>query len=419
MQEKIIDDKILEKMTLANVYNIFNANIFPMLNEEDIKFCKEIQKFCIELEPKVNTSEDVYEFFSELGKHGFMQRINVWKDYRPFGMKKELLLSINLSILDAELDAARFTSSVLCANALFHYFHHGGKNEKIEKIKDELMSGEKIGSLCITEPERGSDSVNMTTMCTKTDDSIIYNGKKVFTTNGPKADYFVIYGVYDKEKPRETMVQTLIPRELGVKTNRIAISSAPRIHIAQTFLEDVKVPQEFILADNGDGYKRLFEGLVPERLVISANGLGVCWGALIYGMIYTNYRRQFGKDIIKFEGVGFGLADLLSKVTAATALALQVGTIYDEKILFAEKPNKEVSKWTAGVVSQAKYHIARLSHEVCYEVQQQMGGISLTDNTPLDRYSNVSKIEEVIGGARNIQLLIIQNALSKIKKIIE
>ncbi len=418
MQEQIIDDKILEKMTLSNVYKIFNENIFPMLNEEERQFCLEIQKFCIELEPKVNDSKDVYELFSELGKHGFMQRVNPWHDYKPFGMKIELLLSMNLSILDAELDAARFTSSVLCANALFHYFHHSGKNEKIQKIKDELMSGEKIGSLCITEPGRGSDSVNMTTMCTKSNDSIIYNGKKVFTTNGPKADYFVVYGVYDKENPRQTMVQTLIPREFGIKTKRIAISSAPRIHVAQTYFDNVKVPQEFILADNGDGYKRLFEGLVPERLVITANGIGVCWGALIYGMIYTNFRSQFGQDIVKFEGVGFSLADLLSKVTAATALTLQVGTIYDKKVLFAERPSKEVAKWVAGVVSQAKYHTARLSHEVCYEVQQQMGGISLTDNTPLDRITNVSKIEEVIGGARNIQLLIIQNALRKVKKLL-
>ncbi|MBY8981354.1 MAG: hypothetical protein KGD57_00265, partial [Candidatus Lokiarchaeota archaeon] len=83
MQEKIIDDKILEKMTLANVYKIFNANIFPMLNEEEMQFCKEIQELCIELEPKVNASKDVYELFPELGKRGFMQRVNAWKDYKP------------------------------------------------------------------------------------------------------------------------------------------------------------------------------------------------------------------------------------------------------------------------------------------------------------------------------------------------
>ncbi|KKM62551.1 hypothetical protein LCGC14_1520580, partial [marine sediment metagenome] len=106
-------------------------------------------------------------------------------------------------------------------------------------------------------------------------------------------------------------------------------------------------------------------------------------------------------------------ADLLSKTSAATSLALQAATIYDDKILFAERPSKEAEKWTAGVSSQGKYFLSKLTNEICYEVQQQMGGISVTDNTPIDEFMDTSKIEEVIGGARNIQLLIIQNSLRR------
>ena len=417
-QEKIIDDKILEKMTLSNVYKIFNDNILPMLKDEEKEFCKDVQNFCLELEPKIDKSKDVYVLFPELGKNGYMQRVNPWNDIKPYGMKKELLLTIILSMLDPELDAARFTSSVLCGNATFHYFQHGGTFDKIHSIQDELMQGKKVGSLCITEPQRGSDSVNMTTTCTKTDDNIIYNGEKVYTTNAPKADYLCCYGVYDEEHPRQTMVQSMIKREFGFETRRLKISSVPRVHIAHTIMNNVKVPKEYILADDGDGYVRLFEGLVPERLGIMGSGIGICWGGLIYGIIYTNLRKQFGQEVIKFEGVGFGLADLLSKATAATSLALQVATIYDEKILFAEKPSKTAEKWVAGVSSQGKYLVTKLTHEICYEVQQQMGGISVTDNTPVDEYADVSKIEEVIGGARNIQLFIIQNLLRRYKNIL-
>ncbi|MCK4780152.1 MAG: hypothetical protein KAT57_08190, partial [Candidatus Lokiarchaeota archaeon] len=187
---------------------------------------------------------------------------------------------------------------------------------------------------------------------------------------------------------------------------------------AHTIMNNVKVPKEYILADDGDGYVRLFEGLVPERLGIMGSGIGICWGGLIYGIIYTNLRKQFGQEVIKFQGVGFSLADLLSKATAATSLALQAATIFDEKILFAEKPSKAAEKWVAGVSSQGKYLVTKLTHEICYEVQQQMGGISVTDNTPLDEYVNISKIEEVIGGARNIQLFIIQNLLRRYKNIL-
>jgi alkylation response protein AidB-like acyl-CoA dehydrogenase len=143
------------------------------------------------------------------------------------------------------------------------------------------------------------------------------------------------------------------------------------------------------------------------------SGVGICYAGLIYGIIYTNLRKQFGKPVIRYQGVGYGLADLLTKCTAASSLALQAATIYDEKILFAEKPSKEAEKWVAGVSSQGKYYLAKLTHEICYEVQQHMGGISVTDNTPVDELLDISKIEEVIGGARNIQLLLIQSQIQR------
>ncbi|MFX1394171.1 MAG: acyl-CoA dehydrogenase family protein, partial [Promethearchaeota archaeon] len=123
-------------------------------------------------------------------------------------------------------------------------------------------------------------------------------------------------------------------------------------------------------------------------------------------------------QIIKYQGVGFNLADLLSQTTAATSLALQAATIYDEKVLFAEKKSAAAEKWVAGVSSQGKYILAKLTHTICYEVQQQMGGISVTDNTPIDEFMDTSKIEEVIGGARNIQLFIIQNLLRRYANIL-
>lgn len=418
-QEKIIADSILEKMTLENVFKILNDNLFALLNEEEKQYCLELQEFCLELEPKIDKSKDVYELFPELGKHGYMQRINKWRDFTPYGMKKEILLGTHLSCLDSQLELARLASGILCGNPTFHYYHHGGQGDTIQKVQDDLMSGQKIGCIGITEPTRGSDAVNMTTKASRQDDgSIIYNGEKVFTTNGPKADYFCCYGVHDVEHPRQTMVQAMIKKEFGVRTNRLLIASVPRVHIAHTFLDNVKIPKEYILADNGEGYTRLFEGLVPERLGIIGSGVGICWAGLIYGIIYSNYRRQFGQQIIKYQGVGFSFADLLSQTTAATSLALQAATIYDEKVLFAEKKSSAAEKWVAGVSSQGKYLISKLTHDVCYNVQQQMGGISVTDNTPVDELTDTSKIEEVIGGARNIQLLIIQNMIRRYETLI-
>ena len=410
-QAKIIKDEILEKMTLENVFKILNENLFAMLNDEEISFCISLEEFCLELQPRIDKSKDVYELFPELGKMGYIQRINEFKDFRPYGMKKEVLLGTIMSICDPQLELARLASGILCGNPTFQH----GETEEILRVQEELITGKAIGCICITEPERGSDAVNMTTICKKVDDgsAIVFNGEKVYTTNGPKAKYFATYGVYDTEHPRQTMVQGMLDRDWGVETKRLRINSVPRVHIAHTILNNVKVPMEYIMGDNGDGYHNLFDGLVPERLGIMGSGTGICWGALINGIIYANLRRQFGQPIIKFQGAGFSLADLLSQTMAATALALQAATIYDEKILFAEKKSAEAEKWCAGVSSQGKYILAKLTHTVCYEVQQACGGITVTDNTPIDEFMDTSKIEEVIGGARNIQLFIIQNQLRR------
>jgi alkylation response protein AidB-like acyl-CoA dehydrogenase len=412
-QEKIINDEILEKMSLENVFKIFNDNVFPMLNDEEREYCQELQNFCLDLHPRIDKSKDVYGLLPELGKHGYIQRINPWKDFKPYGMKKEILLGAHISLLDPQVELARVASGILCGNPTFHYYEHGGESSIPRKVQDELLSGQKIGCIGITEPERGSDAVNLTTKCTKTNDGVIYNGEKVYTTNGAVADYFACYGVYDEANPRDTMVQAIIAREFGVKTERLKINSVPRVQIAHTILDNVLVPKEYVLADDGLGYKRLFEGLVPERLSIMGSGVGICWSGLIYGIIYTNLRKQFGKPVIRYQGVGYGLADLLTKTNASTALALQAATVYDERILFTEKPSKEAEKWVASISSQGKYYLAKLTHEVCYEVQQHMGGVSVTDNTPVDELCDVSKIEEVIGGARNIQLLLIQSQIQR------
>jgi len=99
-------------------------------------------------------------------------------------------------------------------------------------------------------------------------------------------------------------------------------------------------------------------------------------------------------------------------------LALQIATTYDEKILFPDKPSKEAEKWIAAVSSQGKYFVGKLSHETCYEVQQHMGGISVTDNTPVDELADQSKVEEVIGGARNIQLLLIKGQIQRFMRLL-
>ncbi|MHA1339797.1 MAG: acyl-CoA dehydrogenase family protein [Promethearchaeota archaeon] len=412
--EKIIPDKILENMRIENVYKVLNENIFPFLNDDEREFVEELEKFCIELEPTIDYDQDVYVLFPKLGERGYVQRLNPFKNYKHHGMKYEVLLGLVLAICDAELDLARIATGILCGNPC--YLHNEGRPE-ILKAYEEINLGTKIGCIGITEPTQGSDAVNMKTIVKKLDDgSIEFDGEKVFTTNGAKADYFACYGVYDPARPRETMVQCLIKREFGVETKRLGIWSAPRVHISHTFLKGVKVPPNYILGDNGKGYKILFEGLTPERITITGSGLGICWGNLIRSMLYCAQRVQFGKPIMKYQGVGFVNADLFSRLMAATSLALSLAGFYDKNILQNENPTKDDEKTAANQAAQAKYLIAKLSHEISYEVQNAMGGIALTDNLKVDRTLEVSKVQEVIGGTRNVMLLLMDGAIRRMVK---
>jgi butyryl-CoA dehydrogenase len=413
MLEKIVDDKILNNMALANVYKILNESIFPLLSDEEQKFVSDLEKFCIELEPQIDLEKDVYVLFPKLGEKGYIQRMNPWKNFTPSGMKYEVLLGLIMAICDAELDLGRLASGILCGNPCFH--HHDGRSEVLTAM-NEIYAGTKIGCIGITEPLRGSDAVNMNTLCTKESKGIKFHGEKVFTTNGAKADYWVAYGVYDMADPRKTMVQALLKRDFGITTKRIGISSAPRVHIAHTFFNDCAIPPNFILGDNGKGYENLFEGLVPERISITGSSMGICWGNLIRSMLYCAQRIQFGQPISKYQGVSFVNGDLFAKLMAGTSLALQLASFYDKNILNAKTPNKEADKVAAAQAAQAKYYLARLSHEISYEVESAMGGASLTDNLKVDRHFEVSKVQEVIGGTRNVMLLLITGGIDRMVK---
>ena len=116
-------------------------------------------------------------------------------------MRYEILLAMAASIIDPELDLARVVTGVIFGNPLFQF----GKNNRILEILDDVMSGEKVGCICITERTHGSDAVNMKTKIDDNGDYLTLNGEKVYTTNGSVADYFVVYGVSNIADPRGTM----------------------------------------------------------------------------------------------------------------------------------------------------------------------------------------------------------------------
>lgn len=408
---EILDSKIKEKLSTRNIYEILNNFIIPLITKEEQEFLVELEDFLLkEVEPKIDLTKDVYELFPILGKKNYIQRLNKYGDLDEYGMRYEILLAMAISIIDPELDLARVVSGVIFSNPLFQY----GNNDHILEILDEVMSGKKIGCICITEKKHGSDAVNMKTKINDYNkDYLVLNGEKVYTTNGSIADYYVVYGVSNIADPRGTMSQIIVEKEFeGVETHRLGIQSIPRVEVGQIIFKDVKIPKENILGGKGQGYKNLFSGLVAERDAIIGSSLGISWLTAITALIYTNFREQFSQPIYNFQAVSFPITKLFTELMAVTDFGIRTATEYEKTLKYPDET--KFIKYNAAFSSGTKFLASNLAYRISYETQQLCGGIAFTDNLKIDKALEVSKVQEIIGGARNIQLYLVSKAIKEI-----
>ncbi|MFX0100823.1 MAG: acyl-CoA dehydrogenase family protein [Candidatus Hodarchaeota archaeon] len=181
---------------------------------------------------------------------------------------------------------------------------------------------------------------------------------------------------------------------------------------------NLHVPKEYVLAKPGKGKEHMFEGLNLERLGIVLLNVSEAWNAVTHAAIYVNMRKQFGQEILKFQGVGFTLGDLWAKTMNMTMSSLHICQIVDEKLqTFDGVIPKDMSMALMANASQLKYLSAQLSQEVCYECANLMGGAGACDNTLMHDLLGISRIQEMGGGTRQIQQYIMSMALRQIYKL--
>lgn len=416
-----INDEILEKMTLKNRYNFLNNNLISILKPESLDFLKKAQEFYLRFESKYNIThnEDFYDWFPEIGKEGLITRVNRFDDiglnYEPYGMTADFMRYLATDFFDPQLSFG-ILSSVLAVNPLI--FHHEDIDIRLKALKD-LVTGKKIGCICITEPERGSDAVHMLTTCEEHDNgSFILNGEKIYQTNGPKADLAIVYAVSEKNNGN-TMGQFLVDTSWeGWNAGRVNIPWTPRLLLGKEVFTNLKVPSEYVLGKPGRGRDHLFEGLNLERLSIVFINLSEAWNALSHAVIYANMRKQFDKEIIKYQGVGFPLADMWAKTMNLTLATLYICQVIDEK---REKSGILPHNFNLSLVanaSQLKSQSAKLAERVCFKCADLMGGAGLCDNTLMSDLVGITRTWKVGGGTSQIQNHIMSSALRQQFKLI-
>ncbi len=419
-----ISDEILAKLSLKNRYSFLNNNLMPILSPEQFNYLKSVQKFCMRFEKKNNIihgpDEDIYDWIPAFGEQGYITRAHNFDmidiNYDNYGSVADFLRYLAIDMFDTQF-AMGSGATVLAINPI--YDHHEGVPERLEAIKD-LVTGKSPGAILITEPERGSDAVHQLSVCEEqADGSFILNGEKIYSTNAPKSKWVVAYATAEKNNGN-LMAQFLINTEWdGWQCERVYIPWVPKLYLGHEKLVNLRVPKEYILGGVGKGREHLFEGLVPERIGIACGAISQCWGAVSHAAIYANMRKQFDQEILKFQGVGFLLADLWAKTTNLTIGLLKFAETYDDKMeKFDGEIPRNISRAMVASASMFKYHCTNLSKEVCYEAANLMGGAGLCDNTLMHDYMNISRIQEILGGSRQIQQYIMSMALRQLFKML-
>ncbi|MBD3256356.1 MAG: hypothetical protein GF383_14760 [Candidatus Lokiarchaeota archaeon] len=416
-----INDEILERLSLKNRNKFLNNNLRSILKPELFNFLRDAQKFYERFERKNNIdhTEDFYEWIPEIGKQGLVTRVNKFEEfglnYEPYGITAEFMRALATDFFDPQLTMG-MGATVLAVNPLV--LHHENVDIRLKALK-EMVMGEKIGCICITEPDRGSDAVHMLTTCDEqSDGSFIVNGEKIYQTNGPKADWAVIYAVAEKNNGN-TMGQFLVDTTWdGWDVERVNIPWTPRMHLGKETFTNLRIPKEYVLARPGNGRDHLFEGLNLERLGIVALNLAEAWNAVTHAAIYCNMRKQFDQEILKFQGVGFPLTDQWAKTMNLTLAFLHITQIVDEKMeQFEGSLPKQLNLALVANASQLKSQSAKLSERVCYECANIMGGAGACDNTLMEDLLGISRIQEMGGGTRQIQQYIMSLALRQLFKM--
>ncbi|MCP4761628.1 MAG: acyl-CoA/acyl-ACP dehydrogenase [archaeon] len=417
-----IDDEILEKLSLKNRYKFLNNNLVSILPPKYFNFLKKTERFFIKFEEKhnINHNEEFYDWIPEIGKAGLVTRVGdfgfIDLNYDPYGMTAEIMRILATDFFDPQLTMAQ-GASVLAVNPLLA--HHENITERLDALK-QLVTGEKIGCICITEPQRGSDAVHMLTTCKENEDgSFTLNGEKIYQTNGSNADWAVVYATSEKNNGN-TMGQFLVNTSWeGWSSERIHIPWTPRIHLGKETITNLRVPKEYVLGGPGRGREHLFEGLNGERIGIVALNVAEALNAISHAAIYVNMRKQFDKPILLFQGVGFTLSDMWAQTMSLLLALLHLAQKMDE-ILIKYNGNvpQNINLGYVAIASQMKFQAAKLSERVCYECANLMGGAGVCDNTLMQDLLGVSRIQEIGGGTRQIQQYIMSMSLRQLFKML-
>lgn len=359
-----------------------------------------------ELIPIAHDADEMEEFpieiFRALGKMGFIG-MTIPTLYGGAGSD---LLSLCIAAEEISYGCSGTALSwgahnSLCMDAIFRH----GTDEQKQRYLPKLCTGEWIGAFALTEPDAGSDAANIKTTAIRDGDYWILNGAKIFITNAPIADIFVVIAVTDKDSDcRKKMSAFIVERDTqgfstGPKLKKMGMRASPT---SEVFLNNCRVHNSSLLDKPGNGFNLALSSIENERALSAALCVGIGRRALDECIRYGKERIQFGKPIASFQEVQYMLSEMAAGIHAARCM------MYD---IIARKERGEKISFHASMV---KLFCAQRLTRITLDAIQIHGGYGYTREFPVERLHRDAKLLEIGGGTNEIQRIIISKHLMEV-----
>lgn len=365
------------------------------LREEVMEFAESVREFCerefkdaLEWDQKEYMPPDLWKKMGDLGLTGMML------DEDLGGLGDDLLTSVviheEMSVYSPAIAMTLGAHAILAGNVI----NRAGNKKQKEKYIPPIAAGEKVAAICITEPEIGSDAAHPKTKAVKKGDKYILRGTKIFITNGPVADIFVVYA-RTSDDPKKGVSAFIVEKDFGnisvEKIHKMGMRASPTGIV--TF-SGTEVPEENLLRAEGEGIHIMMEGLDVERIGLSGSNLGMIKGSLDVASNYAKERIQFGQPIAKYQLIQEKLGYML------TQLELNRMYLYNLAETWRKFPG---SKKLRAATALVKMSSARAAVKAAEEAIQVLGGYGYTTDYRVQMYWRDAKLYDI--GAGTIEMM--------------
>jgi len=357
-----------------------------------------------ELLPGVIERDEKQEFPTEqikkLGELGFLGMM-VSPEYGGGGMDcvSYVYAMEELCKVDASVGVITSVNNSLVCWGLEQF----GTEDQKQKYLVPLASGKQIGAFCLSEPEAGSDATSQKTTAIDMGDHYLLNGTKNWISNGNSATTYLVIAQSDASKGHRGINAFIVEKGMegfivGAKENKLGIRGSD----THTLLfNDVKVPKENRIGEEGFGFKFAMKTLGGGRIGIASQALGIASGAYELALAYSKERKAFGKEIYKHQAISFKLADMATQIEAARLLCLKAAW---------HKDNGEDYTLSGAM---AKVYASKIAMEVTSEAIQVHGGYGYVKEYHVERMLRDAKITQIYEGTSEIQKIVISRCILK------